>query len=90
MPGYQHDPIAEHAAALELVDAVGRWQEAEQYAAHLAAWHLQNAGIRADVVAKSLGMSRATMYRWVAQNRPPITKPAKRGAVKGRRKPVTE
>lgn len=83
---FKHDPIAEHAAATELVEAVGRWREAEQHAAQLAARHLEHAGIRADVIAGALGMSRATMYRWVSQNRATI----KRGAVKGRRKPITK
>lgn len=69
MPGYEPDPIAEHAAELELSAAVASWRAAEDAARILAREQLARAGVRSDVIAEALSMSRATMYRWVSQSR---------------------
>lgn len=62
--GFQPDPVAEHAALVELAAAIAAWQTAEEHARTLAADALDR-GCRANVIADALGMSRATLYRWL-------------------------
>lgn len=63
--GYQHDPIAEHAIVTELAAAVSAWQTSEAEARAIARRALTTDGVRADVIADALGMSRSTLYRWL-------------------------
>ena len=69
MTGFKNDPIAEHAAAIELAAAIASWRTAEEAARVLAQEQLARPGVRSDVIAEALSMSRATMYRWVSQSR---------------------
>jgi transposase-like protein len=69
MAGFKSDPIAEHAAVIELAHAVGVWREVEQEAREIARAALARPGVRSDVIAEALEMSRATMYRWLSQHR---------------------
>jgi hypothetical protein len=62
--GFQPDPIREHAALVELAAALKAWQQAEQRTKNLAGARLRS-GVRAQVLADALGMSRSTFYRWI-------------------------
>lgn len=66
MRGFQPNELAEHAALTELAALVTAWQEAEQ-ATRTAARRALDQGARANVLAEQLGMSRPTLYRWIAQ-----------------------
>lgn len=62
--GYQPDEINEYALLAELAVLVGRWQDAERVVVDHVRMSLAD-GCRADVVCQQLGMSRATLYRWL-------------------------
>jgi len=62
--GFQADPIKEHAAMIELAAAINTWQDAEQDVRAMATEAIQS-GCRSQVVAGQLGMSRATLHRWL-------------------------
>lgn len=63
--GFQPNPIAEHAHATILAARLTEWRDAEQ-SARVSARDALAEGCRAATVAAALGMSRATLYRWLA------------------------
>lgn len=62
--GFQSDPIKEHAWLLELTHEVSAWRNAEDRAAEALRRAMAD-GVRSQVIADHLGVSRATLYRWI-------------------------
>ncbi len=63
--GYQADPLVEHAALTELAAAVRAWQDAEVEVREVIRRGLDQ-GARSHVLAEQVGMSRTSLYRWLA------------------------
>lgn len=74
--GYQPNPIAEHAACVELAAALASYKQAAEELQALIEHHAgritmgghayysgDSNGVRADVLANYLGISRSTFYR---------------------------
>ncbi len=63
--GYQPQPIREYASGIALAEALARWRDAESNAKRLARQAIAD-GVRSSTVAGALGMSRSSLYRWIA------------------------
>lgn len=61
------DPITEYAGLVELAAARRQWHDAENNVRQTAR-RMVDEGVPARVVAESLDMSRATLFRWFASD----------------------
>lgn len=67
--GFRHDPIKEHAWLTEIAVEHEAWRNAEGRTAEAVRRAIAD-GARAAIVAEHLGLSRATLYRWLATHKP--------------------
>lgn len=63
----QSDPINDYAAEVELAAALRRFQDAENDLRHVMRRSIDS-GMPAVQVAKVVGVSRATLFRWLASD----------------------
>lgn len=67
--GYQPQPIKEYAGLMSVAQVVALWQKYEAETARVIRREIAG-GVRAEEIAKHLGWSRSTLYRWLAQHPP--------------------